>query len=459
MDALVQHKNSLGTRFLLYPQAPVLNPDREPEVVVVSSPAGSVGPGPEDERMYTVNPFGKWPPYGVQSKPDGTPYLYLPPWDGENYPPALPDLDGHFDHLDADSREFQAAHLFGCVRFVLDIWEDYFGERIEWHFGDDFEKMELVNLPEYDNGHIGYGFLEVGSNLTRSGVYTLDCTNFDVIAHEVGHGIIYSAVGVPDPERETSEYNGFHESAADLVAIVSCLHFESVMDELLENTHGNLYMLNRLNRIAELSENEQIRIASNSLTMAEFANGWRKEHKLSQPLTGAIFDVFVDIFHEQLLDRGLISPDVEDLADQYEYQPQDQSKVQAMFDNAYVGKELEFKGALKESRDIMGDYLAETWRRLPPHNLTYELIGEILSDVDRDYSGGEYLRIIANNFEYREIGRVEVGPQLAKLPKENHMDSSRRMTPGSRELENLRNLSRKLSYRERMFLARQVYCA
>ena len=89
----------------------------------------------------------------------------------------------------------------------------------------------------------------------------------------------------------------------------------------------------------------------------------------------------------------------------------------------------------------MGNYLAEVWRRLPPHNLSYQLVGEILSDVDRDFSGGEYLRIIANNFEYREIGLVEVGPQLAKLPKENHMDSSRRMTPGSRELENRQKLS------------------
>ncbi|MFC1681109.1 hypothetical protein ACFL1S_04870, partial [Pseudomonadota bacterium] len=302
------------------------------------------------------------------------------------------------------------------------------------------------------NGHIGYGFLEVGSNLTRGGVFTLDCTNFDVIAHEVGHGIIYSMVGVPDPEKETGEYNGFHESAADLVAIVSCLHFDSVMDGLLANTHGNLYMLNRLNRIAELSENEQIRIASNPLTMSRFVHGWRKEHKLSQPLTGAIFDTLVDIFHEQLLDRGLISPEVEDLADQYEYDDRYQSIVQDMFDTSYVGNEAEFKDALTESRDIVGACLAETWRRLPPDHLTYKLVGEILSEVDRDFNDSAYHRIIASNFDQREIGMVETGPQLAKLPKENHMDSSRRMTPDSRELAD----GRKLSYCERMRVARRL---
>jgi hypothetical protein len=441
-----------GTRFRLYPQPPIIDPDRLPEVVYVSSPAGSLKPGPADHRMYAINPIGKWPPYGMQTDQTGQPYMYLPPWDGTVHTPAQPDVDGHFDHLDIESPEFEAAHLFGCVRFVLDIWEDYFGHEIAWHFGDAYERMELVNLPEYDNGHIGFGFLEVGSNLTKSGVFTLDCTNFDVIAHEVGHGIIYSSVGVPEPGKETGEYNGFHESAADLVAIVSCLHFDTVLDDLLTNTHGNLYLLNRVNRIAELSKNEQIRIASNTMTMSAFIDGWRKEHKLSQPLTGAIFDVFVDIFHEQLLDRGLISQEVEDLADYYEYRAEYQTLVQDMFDAAYEGRAEEFREALIEGRDILGRYLAELWRRLPPDYLSYQLICEILTEVDRDFSDGAYRRVIANNFHYRDIGLVEIGPQLAKLPKENHMDSERRMTPDSGKLAG----RRKISYRERMLQARRI---
>ena len=431
MAAQTNHPD--GTRFRLYPQAPILNPDREPEVVVVSNPAGTVGPGPEDERMYALNPIDKWPPYGLQTARDGSPYLYLPPWDGDIYPPALPDEDGHFDYIEVDSPEFLVAHLFGCVRFVLDIWEGYFDEPIEWHSSDAFEKTELVHLPEFDNSRIGFGFVEFGSSLSKSGVFTLDSTNFDIIAHEVGHGIIYSSVGIPDPRGETGAYNAFHESAADLVAMISSLHFDSVVDELLENTQGNLYMLNRLNRIAELSQNEQIRIASNTVTMSEFIDGWRKEHALSQPLTGAIFDILVDIFHEQLLDRALISPELEALSDRHEHQPQYQSRVQAMFENAYSGESQAFKQALLDARDIIGCYLAETWRRLPAEYLSYLQIGDTLCDVDRDCSGGEYVEIIANNFTYREIGMVPLGPQLAKFPKENHMDSSRRLTPDCRE--------------------------
>ncbi len=319
--------------------------------------------------------------------------------------------------------------MFGCVRFVLDVWEGYFGEPLEWHSADAFDKMELVHLPRFDNSRIGFGFIEFGSSRSKSGVVSRDATNFDIVAHEVGHGIIYSTVGVPDPEGETGEYNGFHESAADLVAIVSCLHFDSVVDELLENTRGNLYMLNRLNRIAELSHNEQIRIASNTVTMSEFVDGWRREHRLSQPLTGAIFDTLIDVFHEQLLDRGVISPALEELADRYEYQPRYQALVQHMFADAYAGEKPAFREALLAARDILGLYLAETWRRLPADYLSYLLVGDTLCAVDRDFGGGEYTDIIVENFACREIGQVPLGPQLAKLPRENHMDSPRWMSP------------------------------
>lgn len=424
-----------GTRFRLYPQAPILDPQREPETVIVSSPAGSIGPGPEDDRMYAINPVDKWPPYGVQTRRDGSPYLYLPPWDGDIHSPAWPDKDGHFDYLDENSPEFIAAHLFGCVRFVQDIWDDYFGETIEWHSADAFDKMELVHLPRYDNSRIGFGFIEFGSSKSKRGIFSLDATNFDIIAHEVGHGIIYSTVGLPDPEGETGEYNGFHESAADLVAIISCLHFDSVIDELLENTEGNLYTLNRLNRVAELSHNEQIRLASNTVTMSQFIDGWRREHILSQPLTGAIFDTLIDIFHEQLLERALISPEVEELADRYEYQPRYQAQVQEMFSEAYAGEMPAFKEALLDARDIVGHYLAETWRRLPADYLSYLQVGDTLCAVDQDLSDGEYSEIIIQNFDYREIGQVPLGPQLAKLPDANHMDSSRWMSPGRWEFD------------------------
>ena len=45
--------------------------------------------------------------------------------------------------------------------------------------------------------------------------------NFDVIAHELGHLIIYSVLGVPDVMAREGEYFGFHKSAADLTALIA----------------------------------------------------------------------------------------------------------------------------------------------------------------------------------------------------------------------------------------------
>ena len=58
MDKVVQYNDSGGTRFRLFPQAPFVDADNEPEQVYISCPAGTVGPGPADDRMYALYPNG-----------------------------------------------------------------------------------------------------------------------------------------------------------------------------------------------------------------------------------------------------------------------------------------------------------------------------------------------------------------------------------------------------------------
>ncbi len=417
------------TRFRLYPQAPFLDPGKPPELVLVSSPAGTVGPGPNDGRMYTVYPVGKQSEYGMFTAENGAPLLLLPPWSGPRLPLAAPDSCGHFDHISEATPAFEAAHLFGSVRFVLDIWERYFGELMPWHFRKHYDRLELAILPEFDNAQFGYGFLEVGSSTSSTGETHPYSLNFDVIAHEVGHGIVYSRIGLPDADAESAEYVGFHESAADLVAILSALHFETVVEELLENTRGNLYSMNRLNRIAEISRNEQIRLAANPFTMADFAAGWEDEHDLSQPLTGAMFDILVDVFHECLLDAGAIDGQLEDLADQAEYLQAYQPLIQSLFDEAYARAPGAFREALIRARDIMGDYLANTWDLLSPETLTYRNVGDILIRVDQEKSSGAYSDLIRRNLRLRHIGTIIPGPRLEPADAEGHLRSARTMQP------------------------------
>ncbi len=419
-----------GTRFRLYAQPPFVGPFQQPETIVVSPPPGSVGPGPNDDRMYVVEPVGRPLPYGDAEKRGLKNTYLMPPWKGDSLPPAIPSSDGHFDHIPVGTPEFEAAHLYGATRFTLDIWEYYFGRQLEWHFSKDLRRLELVIADNLKgNAYMGYGFLEVGYHEADDGELEPFSLNFDVIAHEVGHCIIFSAIGVPDPGTESAEYFGFHESAADLTALIASLHFGSVIDELLRQTRGNLYALNLVNRIMELSSNDQIRIAANGMTMYDFVDGWQGEHNLAQPLTGAIFDVLVDVFHEELLERGLIAQSSEELSDQLETDDSYHEVIQPIFNAAFAEAPEGFREALIEARDTIGAYLAYTWEQLQASTLDYPDVWEAMIVADARLNGGRYRRMIDVNFLRRGIGQVPLGPRLKKPDKHSHFDSSRLFLP------------------------------
>ena len=190
---------SRGTRFLLYPQAPHLVRVGSPRSSGFPGPSVPCDPGPADHRMYVVDAIRKDQPYDS---------FDLPPYRGARNPPVRPGPDGHFDHLEPGTRAFMAAHMYGSIRFVLDVWEGYLGGEFPWHFAEDFGRLELVPLVGWDNAQCGYGFIETGfarMGSTRSHPFCLD---FDVLAHELGHAIIYSLLGLPPVDRVSAEFFG-----------------------------------------------------------------------------------------------------------------------------------------------------------------------------------------------------------------------------------------------------------
>jgi hypothetical protein len=213
------------TRFRLFPQAPFLHPDRQPEIVTVSSPPGTIGPGPSDDRLFVMTPIGKPNPYGVVKGPFGTLYLSMPPWRGPAMAPALPDAEGHFDSIPVDTPQFTQAHLFGTIRFVMEVWEGYLGGRVRWHFARNIDRLEVLIYPPLDNARVGYGYMEAGSHQNDDGSIADYALNFDVIAHEIGHLIIFALMGVPRGAAQQEDYSGFQESAADAAALIAALHF------------------------------------------------------------------------------------------------------------------------------------------------------------------------------------------------------------------------------------------
>lgn len=397
-----------GTRFRVFAQAPTLLSISSPETIWVSRPSGTVGPGPADSRMYVRDAVDKRVPY------DGN--RFGPPYAGPVYAPARPDRDGHFDHIEPGTRQFEAAHMYAVIRRVLDIWERYLGREIVWHFAAIHERLELIPLVVWDNAQSGFGFIESGYRDDGDGEPQLYCLNFDILAHEIGHSILFAEVGAPHEPGD--QYLGFQESAADVMTLVATLHFDSVVDRLLSDTRGNLYTLNELNRFAEFSEVEQIRIASNDRRMSDFAEGWEKEHDLSAPLTGALFDVLLEIFHRELIARSLIDESL--AADAYDsLLPQvDTHELQRRFDLAYRGRHEEFRRALLHARDRLGTLLAQVWTRLSPEELTYVDVGHALLDIDLETSHGAYRDVIFDCFRWREIGTVEPGPKFDAMPED-----------------------------------------
>jgi hypothetical protein len=436
-----------GVRFRLFPKPPYVHPEWPPETISVSSPPGSIGPGPADDRMRLIFPVEKRYSYGVNPGPLGTPRLDLPPFRGPIHRPVCPDDEGNFDSIPEGTLEFAEAHVFGTVRFVLDIWERYFGRPIEWHFARDYRQLEIAILPNLDNAYAGYGFMEIGAHPAPNGALLPYALNFDVMAHELGHLIIYSTIGVPSPSAQRAEYFGFQESAADATALIAALHFESLITHLLEETHGNLYVFNELDRFAELSPHDQIRLASNDVKLSQFTAGWDDEHKLCQPLTGALFDIGVDVFQELLVERGLIPREIAEATRRVRDEPEIATMVQPAFEAAFANQYEGLRAALIDARDYVGFALAQTWQRLKADDFSYVDVADTLIAMDQMMSGGRYRRAMVESFVWREIGRATVGPRLKPPGPHSHTYSVRTLVP------QFGQWSPKMTYRERAIAA------
>ncbi len=389
-----------GTRFLIYPQHKSLKGFEKPEVVCLSAAPGTIQAGPEDEGIYVVDAKDKRP-YEWPQKP---------PYTGPRHTLAEPDAQGHFDRIKPAERTFSSATMFATVRRVLDIWEDYFGRKLPWYFRVTYPRMELIPRVEWDNAQSGYGFLEFGFGRTPSGGIDHNnpyCENFDVLAHELGHSIKNEVIGWPARDRVTLEYGGHHEALADLVAMVASLHFDTVIDHLLEHTAGNLFSVNELSRVGELSKTRQIRKVFNYEKMSTVNHG--EEHDLSLPFTGGAFDVFVEIYERNLIERGAIPKDLGDRS--YNAQAREIPGIQNEFEGHFKNKKRDFRGALLDARDYFGSLLAKAWDRTSKNDLYYSDVVRNLIDADGELSGGQYGPLIRECFEWREI-TASVNPRL-----------------------------------------------
>jgi hypothetical protein len=409
-------------RIRLYPQSPHGGAARL-EPVTLSPRRGEVGPGPSDDRMFTIAAPGK-KPYGRDpARPT------LPPWRGPAAPALPVGPDGHLDHLRPGDPGFRRLHLYGCVRFALDVWEHHAGRPIPWHFARHFPRLELVALRGWPNAQMGYGYLEAGERLRDDGVLADLALDFDVLAHEVGHALLLAFSGPFSPERVTPDYEALHEASADWAAIISALHFDTLLEELLETTAGDLDGFNRLNRFAEFSASHQVRIANNDRTMWDYVDGWASEHDLSQPLLAALWDSFIEVYNELLVSSGAIPRALERLAERAEVDRSLRPHVSVEFRRAFARRPEPFYDALRSAREIAAVFLLDLWRQVDPSDFRFEDIAPFLAATDRRRFSGQLKRLVAGRLAIRGVGIVPPGPRLGRPGRWSHLHSARTATP------------------------------
>ena len=130
----------------------------------------------------------------------------------------------------------------------------------------------------------------------------------------------------------------------------------------------------------------------------------RTVHIIGQPLTGAVFDILVELYQTILVQRGLIGDQLNALSRRAEYglDAGNEARIQQMFDEAFRDRAEGFAQALIDARDTVGALTAAAFGQLRP-DLTYPQVAEAFLQADREVSNGDLRDLIVESFAWRGI--------------------------------------------------------
>ena len=368
-----------GTRFHLYAQSPWVEGFQHPVTVWLSPRPGQITAGPRDRRIRTRDADKR--PFRQDEEP-----IYR----GPLRPAVPPGPRGHFDHVEPEEPNFIPVHAFGCIRRTLDIWEFYNRRRIAWPM-TGHRPLDLYPRVDWNNAQFGAGFIEAGSKRDENGVDRLFALNFDVLAHEAGHAIAFSLGGVPRGRTIPAEFVGFHEAMADMIAVLSSMHFSRVLWRALETCQGNLYAENAINRVGELSASGEIRLL-NSRVVHDAAKCAGKSvddvpskvlHDISLPFSSAMMDILIYFYVLALARFGILNSYKGRLGALAGRDPDERASSMDVVRPRYAAEPELFQLALVEARDRLARLVVSLLRRVNADNLTLTRAGRALVLVAR----------------------------------------------------------------------------
>lgn len=205
------------------------------------------------------------------------------------------------DGKDAGSFQFHQVSLWALLQGTLAFFEDAsaLGRTISWAF----EGNRLIVVP-----HAGYGenaYYDRSSkslqfyyfNSRQDPTYTVyTCLSVDIVHHEFGHAVLDGIRPLLN-ESNHPQTAAFHESMGDVTAILMTLRNRTLRHQLAEAAGGEFERATTLSSLAEefgqaTKDRPYLRTALNKDTMGALANE-TEPHRLSEVLTGAMFDVLV----------------------------------------------------------------------------------------------------------------------------------------------------------------------
>lgn len=234
---------------------------------------------------------------------DSTTNKLTPPaiWDKRTDCYLAPDRKTVLDHKTRDLFQYHQLSVWATVQNTLDFFESGagLGRRISW----GFEGNRLIIVP-----HAGYGenayydraskSLQLYWFKTEKGtVYT--CLSSDIVNHEFGHAVLdglrphyYDSIG--------AETAAFHEFLGDLTALLMAFRNNAFRKIALKESNGKLTNAKLLAGLAKqfgraAQGTDYLRTGLNKETMATLA-GNLEPHKLSEVMTGAMFDILMGVF-------------------------------------------------------------------------------------------------------------------------------------------------------------------
>ncbi len=202
------------------------------------------------------------------------------------------------DRSAADSFQFHQVSVWALLQCALAFYEDpsALGRSIPWAF----EGNRLIVVPHagfgenafYDRDSKSLQFYYFDSN--GETIYT--CLSSDIVHHEFGHAVL-DGVRPLFNESTDPQTGAFHEFMGDLSAILLTLKNRTLRRQLALKAGGKFSRATTLSSVAEqfgqaVDGRPYLRTARNKATMGSVSD---EVHDLSEVMTGAMFDVLIEL--------------------------------------------------------------------------------------------------------------------------------------------------------------------